>query len=181
MRAEEYIGLVGPARKVRASANGSVHFSSRDDEHYTPEPVLELVREMLGAIELDPCSPVDKSNPTGASRFYTLRDDGLKQRWASPAVFMNPPYSVVARWCGHLRREHAAGRTKEAIALVAARPDTEWFERLSDYAWCAVRGRLVFRGSDNGAPFPSALFYLGERVERFADIFRALGTIYRAP
>jgi hypothetical protein len=66
----------------------------------------------------------------------------------------------------------------EAIALVPARVDTEWFRLLDQFPRCFVYGRLAFANSDNGAPFPSAVVYLGRNVSYFAKIFGAIGGIW---
>ena len=48
-------------------------------------------------------------------------------------VYVNPPYGLlIGPWIAKLREELWAGRVSEAIALVPARTDTEWWERLTD-------------------------------------------------
>jgi hypothetical protein len=42
-----------------------------------------------------------------------------------------------------------------------------------------VDGRLKFSGSEDSAPFPSALLYLGARPEVFEAVFSTVGRIYR--
>ena len=60
----------------------------------TPQWVIDLCREAMGSIELDPCS-----NPTSlvnANVAWTLPDhDGLKEPWNAKTVFVNPPYGRV--------------------------------------------------------------------------------------
>jgi hypothetical protein len=66
----------------------------------------------------------------------------------------------------------------EAVALVPARVDTEWFRRLDPFPRCFIYGRLTFANGANPAPFPSAAVYLGKNVERFASVFGAVGSIW---
>jgi len=155
----------------------AVHFSSETPEHYTPKEVIDAVVACLGGIDLDPCADMGHSVPAGAH--FTIEDDGLKQVWAG-RVYMNPPYGrEIGLWVEKLAAEHERGNVTEAIALVPARVDTQWWDRLSDYVVCMVIGRLTFVGNDDPAPFPSALFYLGSDIGKFHYNFRALGKIWQ--
>jgi hypothetical protein len=94
-------------------------------------------------------------------------------------VWLNPPYGrEVGAWIGKLVEEYESGRVTEALALVPARVDTEWFRRLDPFPRCFVFGRLVFSNSENSAPFPAAIPYLGTNVARFADVFAPVGGIW---
>jgi DNA N-6-adenine-methyltransferase (Dam) len=158
----------------------AVHHSSETPEHYTPENVIKLVVACLGEIDLDPCSNPGTPN-VPARRHFTVDDDGLHQSWGDGPVYMNPPYgSGIDEWVAKLCAEHEPpGRVVEAIALVPARPDTQWFKRLRDYPCCFVEGRLTFVGNDDPAPFPSALFYFGEDLGKFYHYFLEIGDIWQ--
>jgi len=152
-------------------------FSSDTPEWYTPPEIIECVLELLGTIDLDPCS--NEGNPNvPAARCFTVADDGLRQVW-SGRVYMNPPYGdVIAEWVAKLRSEYITGNVAEAIALIPARTDTAWWQdNFNASAVCYVRGRLRFSGADNSAPFPSAVAYFGERVDAFVDAFADLGEV----
>lgn len=160
-------------------AKMAVHFSSDTPEHYTPTGILDAVVACLGAIDLDPCSNDHDAPNVPAGKHYTAADDGLAQFWHGK-VFMNPPYGrEIARWVDKLVTEYEAERVTEAIALVPARTDTDWWERLVDgYKFtCFVHGRLTFIGNEEVAPFPSALVYLGSEPDRFYYAFRSFGRI----
>ena len=159
------------------SSGESVHFSSASPEWYTPASIVERVSSVLGNIDLDPCSNGPGSTVPAAQRF-TEQDDGLARPWKG-RVYMNPPYGrSIGRWTEKLCTEFEHGNVAEAVALVPARPDTEWFARLRQYPRCYLRGRLRFSDSENSAPFPSALFYFGDDVERFHAEVRELGDVY---
>ena len=66
----------------------------------------------------------------------------------------------------------------EAVALVPARVDTEWFRRLDAFPRCFLHGRLTFANAENPAPFPSAAVYIGKDVAKFAATFGRLGSIW---
>jgi phage N-6-adenine-methyltransferase len=159
----------------------AVHHSSETPEHYTPQNIIDAVIECMGEIDLDPCSN-SKDNPNvPAVNHYTKEDDGLDQEWFG-RVYMNPPYGrEISQWVEKLCEEHKAGRVTEAIALVPSRTDTQWWTRLRDYPVCFVIGRLQFLGMGGGdpAPFPSAVFYLGEHIDKFFYVFEQFGDIWQ--
>lgn len=68
--------------------------SSASNEWYTPEPVIELARAVLGPIDLDPASDEFGNLSVRASRFFTANDNGLEHSW-SGTVFLNPPGGKV--------------------------------------------------------------------------------------
>lgn len=169
---------------IGRAVTGNVHFMSETDEWYTPKEIIESVLEVLGEIDLDPCSN-SKSHPAiPANKHFTKNEDGLTKSWDG-TVYMNPPYGrEIKDWVLKIMEEREAGKI-EGIALVPARTDTDWFSQLDAHPWCAVRGRLKFSSNPNSAPFPSAVFYLGrdediEGIERFVKVFRKHGTIFQS-
>lgn len=155
-----------------------VHHSSESNEWYTPPEFVERVEHVLGAIDLDPCSNADKN--IRAAHHFTAEDDGLSREWFG-RVFMNPPYGTdTPHWMLKLQREYRAGRVSEAIVLVAARTETRWFRVLREHPRCFLSSRLKFSGHENSAPFPSAVFYLGDNLDAFVSGFTDIGDIYRA-
>lgn len=161
------------------SIRHNVHLSTGQPEHYTPRVIIDAVLACFdGVIDLDPCCE-NRTIPNVPARLhYTQREDGLKQPW-SGRVYMNPPYGrKIDAWIEKLCAEHHNGNVTQAIALVPARTDTQWFKRLRDFVCCFVEGRLTFSGSDP-APFPSAVFYLGENIEMFYFQFVSFGDIWQ--
>lgn len=155
----------------------AIHFSSASPEWYTPRDIVDRVIAVFGAIDVDPCSNTGVPN-VPAKVHYTEADDGLSHDWTG-RVYMNPPYGRgIDPWIAHLVEEYERGACTEAIALVPARVDTDWFRRFEAYPWLAVDGRLKFSGHQNAAPFPSALVYLGVAVGRFVEVFGDLGVIW---
>lgn len=151
----------------------AVHYSSESPEWYTPPQIIEGVLAVLGEIDVDPCSNPEPHN-IPAKDHFTAADDGLSKEWFG-RIYMNPPYGEeIGKWIVKLRDEYESGRVRQAIALLPARTDTQWFQPLFDYPCCFVSGRLKF--SDAGsAPFPSVLVYFGVSWEKFAATFREIG------
>lgn len=149
--------------------------SSESEDWYTPKHVIEKVICTLGQIDLDPCSELDKEIP--AKKHFTKDDDGLSKEWLG-RVYMNPPYGdAISNWTKKLIKEYDCGNVTEAIALVPARVDTEWFRPFEQAVF--VSGRLKFSGCENSAPFPSAVLYLGKRWEVFKSEFKEIGEPWR--
>ena len=173
--ARDDVDSVWSAKRVLAGT--SLHFSSESAEWYTPREIVERVLRAMGEIDLDPCSNEEKGIPAG--KHYTELDDGLAQSWRG-RVYMNPPYGrkIIDEWTGKLLYEFDAGNVTEAVALVPARTDTQWFVSLNRFPICFVTGRLKFSESENSASFPSALFYLGPNREAFISAFKDLGDIF---
>jgi phage N-6-adenine-methyltransferase len=152
-------------------------FSSDSDEWLTPKEILDHVLSVLGSIDLDPCGERgdDRANiPAGAH--FTKKDDGLSKAWTG-AVYINPPYSDAAAFIEKLITEWREGRVTQAIALLPSRTDTAWFRAILAVApVCFIMGRIIFKLptgelAPTGAPFPSAISYLGPNRDRFAAVF----------
>lgn len=134
-------------------------YEGRTDEWLTPPDIIHS----LGAFDLDPCSPTQRPWPT-ARQHYTIKDDGLNQKWEG-RVWLNPPYGPeTGKWLQKMS-EHRNG-----VALVFARTETDMFFR---WGWekadamLFLRGRLHFYTVDgerakNNSGGPSVLIAYGE-------------------
>lgn len=157
------------------------HRSGKTD-HLTPPLILDRVRK-IAPIGLDPASC--DGNPTGAKVFLTPARDGLARPWTnSGLVFLNPPYGRRKRlrckeWVEKAILESVTGA--EIIMLLPARTDTLWFQSAMRHARAIVfvLGRITFIGEADGAPFPSALVYLGDgrNASKFRGAFGDLGEL----
>jgi hypothetical protein len=134
----------------------------------TPGYVLEPIRELLGGIELDPCT--EPNNPTGASRaWYSLPQDGCVESWDFASVYCNPPYGEARnRW---VERCIAEGARRKVVLLIPAHPDTRIFQQAlgACVSVCFVRSRLRFgllrkSGQQMAASHGGAIFGFGVDV-----------------
>lgn len=159
----------------------AVHFSSASPEWYTPRPVIDAVINFFDAIDLDPCANSHKAPNVPASARFTKDDDGLTRPWFG-RVYMNPPYGrEIPPWIEKACGAYETREIEAAILLVPARTDTEWWRRMRDYPVCLIDGRLRFIGPEGEvapAPFPSALVYLGDEIDRFASAVAHLGDVW---
>lgn len=123
------------------------------DEWYTPDTIVQA----LGTFDLDPCA-----GPKNHARRNVRKPQcGLAIPWEG-RVWLNPPYSNVHEW---LRRFEDHG---DGIALVNARPETRWFQRLAGKAdallW--LKGRVEFEkpdGKTGHTTVGSVLVAIGKR------------------
>lgn len=151
--------------------------SSKSDEHYTPIYFLEAVVECMGGIDLDPASN-SKDNPhVPATNHLTIEDDALSQPWEGKRVFLNPPFSCVAKFITKLMAEISCGRVSEAIILTKSDTRTNWFKQLrqNSQALCFAEGYHRFENAENSAPFGVLLCYFGENPARFREVFKKFG------
>ncbi len=154
--------------------------SSDSNLWMTPPDMLAPVIELLGGIDLDPCSNVGIPN-IPAEAHFTEADDGLSRPWFG-RVYCNPPYRTEApKWTAKAIAEVEAGRAEAVILLIASRTGSAWFVPLFTYPICFKAGRVRFLNPDgtrpkNGATFDSAIVYV--RKEYRADDLREFSRIF---
>ncbi len=155
-----------------------VLMSSQSNEWYTTQDIIDTVIDVMGGIDLDPCSNSHTNPSVPASHHFTKEDDGLAQKWFG-RVYMNPPYGrAIPDWIGKLVEEYQAGRVQQAVALVPARPDTAWFRMMRDCIRCFMFGRVRFNDHENSAPFPTMLVGVGCARQRFIEVTKEIGDVY---
>ena len=140
---------------------------------------------MLGKIYLDPASDSKHQQRIQALKYFNKEDDGISKEWNAKTVFLNPPYSASTKWIAKAIEEFEAGRAKELIILIHADTKTKWwhsaFSKCS--AVCFTQGVIKFhhpaQNTTNSAPMGSHIFYFGPNAEKFAEVFKQLGTAIR--
>jgi integrase/recombinase XerD len=157
-REKQYENAAERQRAYRARKGESVHFRSRADQWATPPDLFDELNEEF-AFTLDVCA--EKSNAK-CKKFFSPKEDGLKQRWEG-TCWMNPPYGRgVSNWM-RKARQSAEENGATVVCLVPARTDTAWWhEEVAPYIGERVearflKGRLKFGGQENSAPFPSVI------------------------
>ena len=146
---ELHVNGCGAMCEAMSKAQMSVHFSSKTDLWSTPQDLFDKLNVKYG-FTLDVCATPKNAK---CARFFTKKDDGLRQSWDG-VCWMNPPYGrEIGRW---MQKASECGAT--VVCLVPSRTDTAWWH---DYAMRGtitfLRGRLKFGGHKNSAPFPSAI------------------------
>lgn len=128
-------------------------FSSKTDQWSTPQDFYDKLNNEFH-FTLDPCS--DEYNHK-CEKYYTEKDDGLKQDWSGETVFVNPPYGRAIKDWVHKSFDESQKDNTKVVMLIPARTDTKYFHKYI-YHKAEIRfieGRLKFGDSKNAAPFSS--------------------------
>ena len=157
----------------------------------TPRKYISAVKKVFGGdIHLDPCS--NEHSLVGARVEYRLPlQDGLKESWDYPTIFVNPPYGIdqergtsIKHWlyrCATAHRQHSS----EVIALVPVATNTgHWknyvFGRATAICFLYdTRLRFLIEGRDEGkgAPMSCAMVFWGRDYEKFFEVFSHSGAV----
>ncbi len=155
---------------------------------FTPTKYTDMVREVMGEIDLDPFSEESANTRVKAARYFDINDDAHEQVWfeTSGKVFMNPPYGrgVMAKAVDTFLDNYSNGMISEAIVLVNSSTDTKWFQNLQEAATviCFTRGRIAFENVDgkhiSGNTKGQAFIYFGKNVSLFHEVFERIGVTF---
>lgn len=164
-----------PEHKPHVSNNSGCN------EWYTPQKYVELVRDVLGVIELDPASCEYANRTVKAEKYFTLDDDGLTKEWCG-RVWMNPPYGseTITAFIDKFVDEYNIGNITEGIVLVNNATETGWFRNLASVANSVVfpQGRIRYESSSRESLAPlqgQAFLYFGNNTDRFFEVFSEIG------
>lgn len=148
-------------KKIKAEVGGveimvlqKAMVSSKTNEWETPQWFFDELNEEFN-FTLDPCSNGNHK----CKKFFTIKEDGLKQDWSKDIVFMNPPYGGhTGDWIKKAWEESEKGAT--IVCLIVASTDRSyWHDYIFPYAKQIrfIRGRITFGDANSTAPFASAL------------------------
>jgi hypothetical protein len=141
---------------------------SGDNEWYTPSKYIELARDVMGEIDLDPASNAFAQRTVKAGTFYTIETNGLERDWFG-RVWMNPPYTnpEIQQFTAKLVSSYSAKQVSEAIVLTNNSGDTAWHHNLGkeSSAMCVPLGRIKFESQTRESNSPAmgqSFFYFGK-------------------
>lgn len=157
--------------------------NSGENEWYTPEKYIEAARVVMGGIDLDPASSDEANEVVKATKFYTIKTNGLAQPWHG-RVWMNPPYEgqLVKDFINALFAFVSTGIVKQATVLVNNATETAWFQQLGLMAnsLCFLSGRVRYWNTEGTAFTPlqgQVVAYIGDRTDIFMNVFKPLGFV----
>jgi hypothetical protein len=112
--------------QISKKVENALH-SAKSSEHYTPQNIIELSREVLGTIDLDPFSCEFANTRVKAERYFRvdgLDEDWLKvplyqgiynlkdaSTWKPASVFLNPPSKLYPLNAKGRRVEKSGAKT----------------------------------------------------------------------
>jgi len=134
--------------------------SSKTNEWETPQWFFDELNEEFN-FTLDPCSNGNHK----CDKFYTIKEDGLKQDWSKDVIFMNPPYGGhTGDWIKKALDESKKGSV--VVCLIVSSTDRSyWHNYIFPYASQIrfIRGRLTFGNVKSTAPFASAVVIFSQK------------------
>jgi site-specific DNA-methyltransferase (adenine-specific) len=129
--------------------------SSEDMTWGTPQKFFDELNKEFH-FTLDPCATKETAK---CKKYFTQKQDGLKQNWNKEIVFCNPPYGKeIGKWV----KKASEAQGGVVVMLIPARTDTKYFHEYI-YNKTEIRflkGRLKFDGKQKrsgSAPFPSMI------------------------
>jgi hypothetical protein len=157
----------------------------------TPHKYVKAVKQFFGgSIALDPCS--NQYSVVKAEVEYLLpKNDGLKEEWNFPTIYVNPPYgadrdrgTTIKNWLAKCALSHEIYGS-EIIALVPVATNTgHWKQSVFGKARAIcflydTRLKFLENGLDigKGAPMSCAMVYWGNNYSSFFDTFIEHGAV----
>ncbi len=179
-----------------------INQNSSDVEYFTPLPIVNLARQVMGGIDLDPASSTEANAGINARNIYTIKDDGITQPWYG-AVWLNHPFGRReipcapdcakkhthhdyllygnSGWITKLMNEWNEGNIEQACTITYASTSEKWFRPLLEFPQCFITTRTNYYLPDGtlkkGVTKGSVVTYLGPRVNRFAQAFNEIGVV----
>lgn len=171
-------------------------FPVKSNEWFTPACYIEAAREVMDGIDLDPASCELANRTVKAARYFTEKQDGLKQEWGG-RMWLNPPYSSPHSPAGmrggkqqgptglfitKLLDAFERGKVTQAVLCVNADMCRSWFQPLWAYPICFSSRPVQFVRPNQQSEhhfFSTAFAYLGPHEQKFIDIFSAFGVVAR--
>lgn len=163
-----------------------------NNEWHTPAVWMDRVRAVLGTIDLDPASCEMANRTVQATRYFSIDENGLAQDWSwAHTIFLNPPYlkirhnvSSLGLWIRKFFAEYEkpGSQIEQAIILSTSDPDERWYEPLWPYHSCFTVPRVTFNRpgkKPERQSFGTAFTYIGPDEDRFVEVFRQCGPIYK--
>ncbi len=134
---------------AKDTSSGSVFHSAESPEWYTPEWLIDLIRQTMGDIDLDVASCEFANQYVKAKRFYTEADNGLIQPWDGPRILCNPPGGLVKEFWIRWVTEYLAGHFKMGIWVGFNIQQLQTLQNIHttsplDFPFCIPNKRLKF-------------------------------------
>lgn len=152
--------------------SGEAQRMSKSADWGTPDEVIEVVRCLLGEIDLDPCSSEKHNRRVKANHFFTA--GGLDEDWNKyTSVFCNPPGSPRGvhgwweKWRSYLGPKIWLGFNMNQLAYLTPTPLRE------DWIYLPKK-RFKYVGAGNNPPHNSYL--VGSLCAPTYNLYKIKGT-----
>jgi len=141
--------------------------TSKYDDWATPQYIFDTLNERFH-FTLDVCA---NRNNAKCRKYFTKKQDGLKQKWTG-TCWCNPPYGIeIAKWVQKAYDSSLQGTT--VVCLVPSATSTRWWHNYAmkgKIEFIKGKVRFVRNGDDSSpAPFHSAIvIFQGKKRTRQA-------------
>ncbi len=167
--------------QLKSAKSPKVSTCKKTQYQYTPPEIIALVRLVMGEIDLDPASDDVAQQWISAANYYTPTQDGLSHPWFG-RVWLHPPTpGKTAKWINKVLLEYESGRICEVILLVTPSVSSKWFQKLTRFPVCFPNERISFlddQGKSQSQPkHGNAIFYLGQNIQQFQQVFATVGSV----
>lgn len=178
----------------------NVKHSSQSNQWFTPAHIVEMARDVLQGIDVDPASSAEANLTVRAARFITKEQNGLSTEWGPGTVFLNPPggrsgsRSLAAAFWDRLFRHSESepgflGAVFIGFSIEALAVTQRWSRRsILSYPICVPRKRIAFVPGFSGPGAPekkspshaNVIAYIPgieDRTGQFVATFGTLGFV----
>lgn len=157
------------------------------DSRNTPKPIADMVAEFFGGpVSLDPCWNAASVVATVQHFDGSEGQNGLIIPWwpCSHTAYVNGEWSNLDPWVEKTIEEYLKGC--EILFCARTESATEWARKLNAARSAHVELHKRYCFPIEGQPLttdtrPTSISYFGERVNRFAHVFRKHGDVYGRP
>lgn len=156
--------------------------SSKTQHWCTPLHLSKAILEVLGEIDLDPCSNKYSIIPALTYWFEENGEQTFSSEWSfAKTVYCNPPFSPAHLQDKFVMKCIKEKKGKEILMLLPVRTGTNRWQQyvLKKYdAICYFKGRVNFdlQGKKTkSSTVQTCMIYLGNRPKRFKKIFSIFG------
>lgn len=142
------------------------------DHWETPDYFFKLLDDEFH-FTLDPCAS-DFNHK--CKKYYTIKEDGLKQDWSNEVVFVNPPFSNIKEWVKKCYQEGLKENTI-VVMIIPSRTDTQyWHEFVMsavEIRFCEGRVNFLRNGEKpkNGSTFPLAVVVFKKHSPKISTFY----------
>ena len=141
------------------------------DSWETPDYFFKLLDNQFN-FTLDPCATPGN---TKCKKYFTKKQDGLKQDWQGEKVFVNPPFSDIENW---VKKCYEEGQKEDTIVvmILPSRTDTKYWHnyimKANEIWFCKGRVDFLKNGKKpkNSATFPLAIIIFESENSNFPSI-----------
>lgn len=159
-----------------------INQDSGNYEYYTPMEIVDMAREVMGTIDLDPFSSHEANENIGATLYFHKDNNALVHRWFGN-VWMNHPFSreMNKKCIEKLVSDYILGDIEQACCITFAATSEKWFRPLLNFKQCFIHGRTNYFLPDGtkkkGVTKGSVVTYLGRNNAKFEEVFSRIGTV----